>query len=119
MESVKYYDSDNVLQTLDSDDYDVDDVSEPARIRSVATTSFPSTYDRLNAVQVRFVSGYGSDASAIPNPLIQAIRLIIGHWYENRETVVIGTIANEIPFAAQALIDQFRIRTFPFEGYDE
>ena len=33
-----------------------------------------------------------------------AILLILGHLYENRGTVVTGTIATEIPFGAKALL---------------
>jgi hypothetical protein len=34
--------------------------------------------------------------------------LLIGHWYANRETVVIGAASAEVPFAVEALCGQFR-----------
>lgn len=33
----------------------------------------------------------------------QGALLLIGHWYGSRETVVIGTIASELPMATNAL----------------
>ena len=38
-----------------------------------------------------------------------AILLILGHLFENRETVVIGVTAVEIPLGARALIQSYRI----------
>ena len=36
---------------------------------------------------IRFVAGYGDDSESVPDQFAQAIRLIVGHWYENREAV--------------------------------
>lgn len=33
----------------------------------------------------------------------QGALLLIGHWYNSRETVVIGTISSELPMATNAL----------------
>jgi len=34
-----------------------------------------------------------------------ACLLLIGHWYENRQAVVLGTPSSEVPFAVKALLD--------------
>jgi uncharacterized phage protein (predicted DNA packaging) len=34
----------------------------------------------------------------------QAVLLIVGHWYANREAVVIGTISTAIPLAVDRLL---------------
>ena len=34
-----------------------------------------------------------------------ACLLLIGHWYENRQAVVLGTPPSEVPFAVKALLD--------------
>ena len=34
----------------------------------------------------------------------QAILLLVGHWYENREQVTVGEIAREIPLGVEALL---------------
>ena len=38
-----------------------------------------------------------------------AMLLMIGHWYANREAVVIGTITSEVPLAVNALLQPYRI----------
>lgn len=37
-----------------------------------------------------------------------AVLFLIGHWYANRESVVIGTITSEVPLTFDALIQQYR-----------
>lgn len=36
----------------------------------------------------------------------QALLLIVGHWYNNREAVVIGTITSAMPMAVESLLWQ-------------
>jgi uncharacterized phiE125 gp8 family phage protein len=66
------------------------------------------TCDRADAVTIEFTAGYGAAASAVPAEIKQAMYLMIGHWYENRESVNVGNIVNELPFAAQALLEPFQ-----------
>lgn len=64
---VKYYDADNVLQTLAPDDYTVDTVSEPGYIVPAPGVTWPSTYNKINAVQVQYVAGYGATDASTPD----------------------------------------------------
>lgn len=43
--------------------------------------------------------------------LEQAQLLLIGHWYENREAVVVGSSVAELPFAVEALAGPYRLPT--------
>jgi len=45
----------------------------------------------------------------VPEPLLQAMKLLVGHWFENREGVLIGVTARELPLAVQSLIFPYRI----------
>lgn len=38
-----------------------------------------------------------------------AVLMMSAHWYENRETVVIGTITAEVPFSFKFILNPFRI----------
>lgn len=107
--SVKYYGTDDTEYTLSTDDYQVDTDSEPGRIALVYGASWPSTTLRtVNGIVVTFDAGYGDAASDVPDGIIQAMRLMIGHWYTNREAVVVGATANEVPLAAEMLLWQYR-----------
>ncbi len=106
---VKYYDSDNVLQTFSSGDYVLDSSRTVPRIVLASTASWPTAYDRPNAVQVTYVAGYGAHGGLVPAPLRHAMKLLIGHWHENREPVVVGMTANDVPLTVQRLLQPYRV----------
>ena len=47
-------------------------------------------------------------ALVLDDDITTAMLLIIGHWYENRESVVVGSTASELPMAVDALISPHR-----------
>ena len=181
--SVGYVDTDGEEKTLTEDeDFEVDADTDPGRIRPVYGETWPSVRDQMNAVRIRFVTGYATVVTAnatsniitctgdralgdgyvvrfhttdtlpaplalntdyyvrdaagtafkvaltdegtavdltdtgtgthtigeVPSRVLQAIRLLVGHWYANRESVVTGTTATEIPFTVKALLSQRR-----------
>lgn len=105
--SIAYVDTDGDSQTLSSDVYRVDTTSEPARITLEYNESWPDTQAVTNAVTVTYVAGYSTRAD-VPDDVKAAIKLLVGHLYEHRETVS-EIILREVPFAAQALLDHERI----------
>ena len=44
------------------------------------------------------------DQMALTDDVKQAILLLIGHWYANREAVAVGTIATAMPLAVERLL---------------
>ncbi len=111
--SLKYFNTGGVEQTLtEGTDYLVDNESEPGRITPAPDTGWPATQNRPNAVSVEFVAGFG-DASKVPQGIKQAILLMVGHWYENREAVTMqGNNAGELPMAVDSLLMMHRIWRF-------
>lgn len=59
-------------------------------------------------VKVAFTAGYGTTAASVPQDLIQAMYLLIAHFYENRGIMVESRLA-ETPFTVRALLDSYRI----------
>ncbi len=109
---IRYYDDDDVEYTLASTDYYVDTVSEPGRVVLRSGTGWPSTELRVaNGVCVRFVAGWAS-AADVPQTIKQAIALIVGHWNENREAAISGTISRTIDLGVRALLDVERRMRF-------
>jgi uncharacterized phiE125 gp8 family phage protein len=102
--SVKYVDTLGDEQTVSSDNYRTDLVSEPARISS--DNGWTATKDTVNAVVVRYLCGYSS-SSDVPAPIRQAMLLIIGEMYEKRQDSV-----KQLPTAAEYLMNPFRVWTF-------
>lgn len=107
--SITYLDTAGVSQTLSTSIYTTDFPSGPtaqrARITEAYGQVFPVTQSTLNAVTIRFVAGYTS-ARLVPYSIKQAMKLLVGHWYQNRESVVvgIGIGAVQVPTAVEALL---------------
>ena len=107
--SVKYTDSAGIQTPWPAVERLVDIYSEPGRIVPAYGKSWPSVIlQPAYGIEVEFVAGYGV-AAAVPERVKQAMKLIVGHWYENREAVLIGTISKEIEFAVKALLSLDRI----------
>lgn len=111
--TVKYYDVNDTEATFSSDDYFVDTKSEPGWVVLNTGCSWPSTTLRpANGVCVEFVAGYGV-ASDVPKKVKQAMLLLIGALYEQREAITTtGLNINEVPFGVNALLWQDRIFGF-------
>lgn len=110
---IKYYNTNNILTTWDSTNYYLNQYAEPAFI--VPVDVFPATYDRPEAITIRFVCGYqGKDK--VPEPICQALRLMVGHFYENRELTIKGTQVSEMPYGIEFLLNDYRIMQFSNNG---
>ena len=66
--------------------------------------------DRINAVHVNYSVGYGITSDTVPQGIQQAVLLTLGNWYENRQTVITGRTATELPLSSQYLLDQYKIQ---------
>ena len=85
--SIQYNDTDGAQQTLATSVYQSDIVSEPTRILPKPSQSWPATDQTLNNVIVTFNAGYVDLANLRSKKpeLEQAVFLLVGEWYENRE----------------------------------
>ncbi len=113
IDSIKYYDQAGVLQTLDPSLYLVDTVTEPCRVTPAPGTAWPSTQNRINAVEVRFTAGYDDTGDLLPQAIRAWMLMRIADLYENRDAVVMGTRATVVshPFVDR-LLDPYRIKVY-------
>jgi uncharacterized phiE125 gp8 family phage protein len=105
---VKYYDAANTLTTLSASTYTVPAFNEPAVIERAYAATWPTIYDRRDAVQMEYVAGYAQ--GECPQSLVQAVQLLTAHCYENREAILSpGDQGKEAPFAVTALCSPYRV----------
>ena len=99
--SVKYRDRDNVQTTLTVDvDYIVTDGN-----KIIPIGTFPTDLLSYDAVEVVWVAGW-SDKADVPYKVKQAIKLLVGHWYQNRTPIDdTRTAPQEISFTLSALLN--------------
>ena len=95
---IKYYDGDNVLQTLSDATYYV----SPNTGAIHCPDGFPSTYKRVDAVEVTYLAGETA-AATVPAPVKHAILLLIGAMYEKREDSI-----HRFPTAAENLLMPYK-----------
>ena len=108
VQSVKYYDTAGILQTLASSAYTAHTTGLSGLVAPAPGTSWPATQARPEAVEVAFTAGYGA-ASAVPQEIKQWMLLQIGQWYAHREAV--GETMSALPFV-DALLDPYRVIRF-------
>jgi uncharacterized phiE125 gp8 family phage protein len=104
VEAIKYMDSKGVVQQLASDQFYI----TTAVVGEVtARTSWPATYpNHPQPVEINFTCGYGT-AEDVPDSIKQCIRLLVGHWFRNREMA--GAVSGRILDAASSLLTPFRV----------
>ena len=101
IDSITYIDSDGNTQTLDSSLYELDSYATPSYIYPSYGSSYPSVRDVPNAITVIYKAGYS--ATAVPERVKAAIKLLAAHLYEHRETTS-EKLLREIPFGIKNLL---------------
>jgi len=106
--SITYIDSDGVQQPFT--DYQLDTYAKPAAV--YPDERWPAVKRVPNAVIISFIAGYTDNFSPNPYPLPagvkQAMLLLIGHLYQNRESVTEGQMY-EMPQGFTALLTPYRL----------
>ncbi|MCX0499734.1 head-tail connector protein [Erwinia billingiae] len=80
-------------------------------IYSRAAWRYVEKWTRRTLYQLNTDPGYETDEDRLlfDDDIRSAMLLLIGHWYSNREAVVIGQTATEVPFAVEALLQPHKI----------
>lgn len=102
--TLKYQDANDAEQTVAASNYYEDLASVPARVILKSTFSIPTVFDRYDAVKIRANAGY-TDASAVPEDLKAAIRLLVAHFYENRTPEITGSTTAKFSLTIERLLN--------------
>ncbi len=95
--SLTYLDPAGVRQTMAPENYRLVRAHGGSLVVPVRNGSWPVTLTDYASVQVDFTAGYGADVTSIPEDILQAVRLLVAHYAEHREAVVVGTGATDLP----------------------
>ena len=91
--------SGSAWETVDAGNYYVDG----AFIRPAGDWKFDTPWPRF---RVTYTTGYVEGLQ--PAPVQMAVRLLVAHWFENREAVNIGNITSEIEMGVRMLLAPYR-----------
>ncbi|MQX34436.1 head-tail connector protein [Sinorhizobium meliloti] len=100
--SVTYRDGAGLEQPVSGLRYDLD--QQPLRIWSARDTAWPTITCEPGAVKVTFECGH----ETLPQDLRWALLLLVGHFYENREAVADGGLA-ELPLGVASILERYRV----------
>lgn len=102
---ITYTLADTTTATLSTALYRVDRTSTPGNVAPVINGTWPSdVIEDANAVAVTYWAGYGPTSASVPATIRHAMLMLIGHWYESRSTVLVGSISKPLEFAVESLL---------------
>jgi uncharacterized phiE125 gp8 family phage protein len=85
-----------------ADDFDVDLTARPARIERASSIAL----GRGETIRISYTAGL----TDVPDDMKQAVLMLISHWYENREAVIVGTISAEVSLGVNQLLSPYMAR---------
>jgi uncharacterized phiE125 gp8 family phage protein len=110
---IAYDDSNGDEQIIATGNYYVDTVSEFGWVVPQGGLSWPAPIDAINSVRVRFRAGYldtnSPPGNAVPGDIKSAVLLTIGSFYEQRDSMVVGTVVYQLPWGVEQLLRQHRV----------
>jgi len=104
--AARVFDFENIAQPVDAAAFVLD---KGASALIFAPWALPAPGRAANGVELDVTVGYGDAAIDVPEPLRQALRLLVAHWYENRGLVTTGANYSTLPQTVAALIAPYRM----------
>lgn len=115
IEGLTYLDDAGDRQTLDAECYTWRKELFGARIKPVFNGAWPVVRCDYDSVQVTFTAGFEGTGDSppsldnVPEALRHAMAMLVGHWYENRQTSVIGVVPATLQHAFDGLTERYRV----------
>lgn len=94
-------------EAIDAALYESDLGHEPPRIVVKRGMRLTRPANEVGGIAIDFTAGYGA-AADVPEPLRQAMLMLVAHWFETRSPVSFGVGTVEIPLTVAALIAPYR-----------
>jgi uncharacterized phiE125 gp8 family phage protein len=103
-----YRDTANVTQTVSAGLVTLYSNHIGTTLRLSDAFTYPDVFDdTATPITVQFTAGYGATGIDVPAPIRQAMLLLIGHLYANREAAISGGMA-QLPLGIAALVAPYR-----------
>ena len=104
----RVYDGDGETHDIDLQAFVSD---KAASVIAFASWSIPLPGRPVGGIEIDVKVGYGDTASDVPEPLRQAVRLLVAHWYENRSAPAGALPIAVTPAGVGALIATYRMQS--------
>lgn len=112
--TISYVDTGGTTQTLtfsesSTQQFRLDRDHVPALVYPLYLQVWPSVRLDDKAVQITYLAGYNGAAN-VPTPARHAIKMLVGHWYLNREAV--GNAGQDVPVGVAALLEPLKWKQY-------
>jgi len=112
--SVSYTDSTGTTRTMTAGtDYLTDVYADWAEVVLPFGKVWPPiVLTTARPVVIKYVAGYGDNATDVPVPILLALKQMVGGWYDNREDFTVARSAQavvEMPNAGRNLLANYRL----------
>jgi uncharacterized phiE125 gp8 family phage protein len=107
--SAEYRDTtDGTLQVAATSTYEVNTDAMPGLIKFDTIPDYDGTYE--NPIRITYVAGYGAASTDVPPPIIHAVKLLVGHFYQHRSEVVniLELKPDQLPNGVKYLLTPYR-----------
>jgi len=112
--TISYVDSAGTTQTLTwaqsgTQQFRLDRDHVPALVYPRYLEDWPNVRLDDKSVQITYLAGYG-DPISVPTPAKHAIKMLVGHWYANREAI--GSAGQNVPLGVHALLEPLKWKQY-------
>jgi uncharacterized phiE125 gp8 family phage protein len=112
--TISYVDTGGATQTLTwaqsgTQEFRLDRDHVPALVYPLYLGVWPSVRLDDKAFEITYLAGYGGAAN-VPVPAKHAIKMLVGHWYSNREAV--GNTGQNVPLGVAALLEPLKWKQY-------
>ena len=97
-----------VSSVFDPSYYFLDTASSRPRLILHGSAPWPHPGKRANGIEIALTAGFGDTPDDVPNQLRHAILLLVAHWYETREPVVLNGEPFLVPPGVAGLLSPFK-----------
>ena len=104
--AVRVFNESGIANTLDPASFVV---NAAGWIIAAPGWSLPAPGRGVAGIELDVEIGFGDNPSDVPPPLLQAVRMLLAHWYENRGLIAIGQTVAMMPASVNALISSQRV----------
>ena len=109
VDQIQYIDTEGVLQTLATNQYQSTALRTPGLIRPAYNVCWPALRcTDFDPVQITYTAGYGATPDDVPAEAREAILVMASTWFNDREEVVEGQIT-KVPYSATWLLDTLSV----------
>ncbi len=107
--AVRVYDPDDAATALALTQFLADIGSTPGRIVLPPTIEGEPVKRDALAIEIDYTAGYGAAATDVPEALRQAMLVLVAHWFEHRDAVLMAGTGAIVPVGFDKLIAPYRV----------